>query len=291
MVHVKESDLILNTDGSVFHLHLKPGDIADKIILVGDPGRVAQISAEFSSIRLKVANREFISHTGVYNGTEITVISTGIGTDNIDIVLNELDALVNIDLEKRVPRTKTRSLTIIRIGTSGALQKDIPVGTFLISTKAIGFDGLLNYYKGLENISETGFEDAITETLPWSKRFARPYIIPADKNLIRLFHGPKTTEGLTISAPGFYAPQGRSLRLPINFPEWNQSIEKFSFDNQKITNFEMESSAVYGLSCLMGHKALTICAIIANRISQEYIADYKPVMNDLIGYTLDKLSK
>jgi uridine phosphorylase len=291
MVQVKGSDLILNSDGSVFHLHLKPGEIADKIILVGDPGRVMQVSDKFSSIRVKVANREFISHTGIYNGSEISVISTGIGTDNIDIVLNELDALVNIDLEKRVPRSQKRSLTIIRIGTSGALQMDIPVGTFLISKKAIGFDGLLNYYKGLENISEADFEEAITTVLPWNKKFARPYVIRADKKLLQIFKGANTTEGFTISAPGFYAPQGRSLRLAINFPDWNNSIEKFSFNNQKITNFEMESSAIYGLSTLMGHKALTICAIIANRISQEYIADYKSVMNDLILYTLDKLSK
>ncbi len=291
MVHVKESDLILNSDGSVFHLHLKPEDLADKIILVGDPGRVKQISSKFSSVRVKIANREFITHTGNYNGSEITVISTGIGTDNIDIVLNELDALVNIDLEKRVPKSKAQSLTIVRIGTSGALQNDIPVGTFLISGKAIGFDGLLNYYDGIEQIIETGFEESITENLPWSKRFARPYVIPADGTLLRLFQGANTIVGFTISAPGFYAPQGRSLRLPIIFPDWNKSIEKFSFNNQKITNFEMESSAIYGLSKLMGHRALTVCAIIANRISQEYISDYKPVMDDLIRYTLDKLSK
>ncbi len=289
MVRVKGSDLILNSDGSVFHLHLKPGEIADKIILVGDPGRVTQISALFKSIRVKVSNREFISHTGIYNGSEITVISTGIGTDNIDIVLNELDALVNIDLKTRIPKSKSDSLTIVRIGTSGALQKNIPVGTFLISKKAIGFDGLLNYYKGMGEISEAEFEEAITNNLPWIQRFAKPYVVPADEKLLRLFQGDNTTEGFTISAPGFYAPQGRTLRLPIIFPDWNHSIEKFSFNNQKITNFEMESSAIYGLSRLMGHKALTVCAIIANRISQEYISDYKPVMNDLIRYTLDKL--
>ena len=291
MTHVRESDLILNADGSVFHLHLKPGDIADKIILVGDPGRVAQVSAMFSSVKLKVTNREFITHTGIYNGSEISVISTGIGTDNIDIVMNELDALINIDLNKRIPKSKVRSLSIIRIGTSGALQEDISVGSFLISKKAIGFDGLLNYYKGLENVSETPFEEAIISKIPWNIRFARPYVVPGDKDLLNLFKGPNTTEGYTISAPGFCAPQGRSLRLEIDFPDWNHSIEKFSFNNQKITNFEMESSAIYGLSKLMGHKALTICAIIANRINQEYLSSYKPVMNDLISYTLDKLSE
>ena len=291
MVHVRETDLILNADGSVFHLHLKPGELADKIILVGDPGRVAQVSAMFSSIELKVANREFITHTGMYNGSRISVISTGIGTDNIDIVMNELDALINIDLDNRIRKSKIRSLSIIRIGTSGALQGNIPIGSFLVSKKAIGFDGLLNYYKGLKNINEAPFEEAIISSIPWSKRFAKPYVIPADEDLFQLFYGPNITEGYTISAPGFYAPQGRSLRLGINYPDWNHSIEKFSFNNQKITNFEMESSAIYGLSKLMGHKALTICAIIANRISQEYLSSYKSVMNDLIRYTLDKLSE
>lgn len=291
MIHVRDADLILNADGRVFHLHLKPGEIADRIILVGDPGRVSQVSAMFSSIEIKVENREFITHTGMYKGSRISVISTGIGTDNIDIVMNELDALINIDLNKRILKSKLRSLSIVRIGTSGALQENIPVGSFLITEKAIGFDGLLNYYKGLENISEALFEEAVTSLIPWNKRFARPYVIPGDNDLFQLFYGPETTKGCTISAPGFYAPQGRSLRLEINFPEWNHSIEKFNFKNQKITNFEMESSAIYGLSKLMGHKALTICAIIANRVNQEYLSSYKQVMNDLILYTLDKLSE
>ncbi|MDX2444490.1 MAG: nucleoside phosphorylase [Bacteroidales bacterium] len=289
MNSLKKADLILNSDGSVFHLHLKPGQVAKNIILVGDPGRVKQVSSFFNSIKLRVENREFVTHTGEYNNKEISVISTGIGTDNIDIVLNELDALFNIDLNQRIPLSKTTTLNFIRIGTSGALQAGIKVGSFLLSEKAIGFDGLLNFYSGATDISDTGFEEAILKDILHEKRFATPYVVKASEKLLDIFSSALTIKGVTASAPGFYAPQGRSLRLSPFHEDLNQSIIEFSYQGQKITNFEMESSAIYGLSGLLGHNAVTICAIIANRITQEYLSDYKPVMDKLIEYTLTHL--
>ena len=289
MKTVKNTDLILNSDGSVFHLRVKPGQIAKNIILVGDPGRVAQISSYFSSVRLKIENREFITHTGVFRDKELTVISTGIGTDNIDIVLNELDALFNIDLNLRLPKKIFTSLNLIRIGTSGALQAEIEVGSFLLSEKAIGFDGLLNYYAGVEKLSEKAFEEAIVKNILKNKRLASPYVVKASEKLLNTFSGPQTINGVTASAPGFYAPQGRSLRLTPFQEDLNNSIMQFEFKGQKITNFEMESSAIYGLSRLLGHNAVTICAIIANRVTQEYLSDYTPIMNKLVEFVLNKL--
>ena len=289
MKTVKNTDLILNSDGSVFHLRLKPGQIAKNIILVGDPGRVAQISSYFSSVRLKIENREFITHTGIFKDKEVSVISTGIGTDNIDIVLNELDALINIDLNLRMPKKNNTSLNFIRIGTSGALQEKIEVGSFLLSEKAIGFDGLLNYYAGVEKLSEKAFEEAIVKNILKNKRLASPYVVKASEKLLNIFSGPQTTKGVTASAPGFYAPQGRSLRLSPFQDDLNNSITQFEFKGQKITNFEMESSAIYGLSRLLGHNAVTICAIIANRVTQEYLSDYTPIMNKLVEYVLNNL--
>jgi len=286
---LKKADLILNNDGSVFHLHLNPGQVAKNIILVGDPGRVKQVSSFFNSIKLKVENREFVTHTGEFDNKEISVISTGIGTDNIDIVINELDALFNIDLHQREPLSKTTSLNFIRIGTSGALQTRVKVGSFLLSEKAIGFDGLLNFYSGSTELSDRGFEEAILKEILQEKRFATPYVIKASEKLLEIFSSTQTIKGITASAPGFYAPQGRSLRLSTFHEDLNHSIVEFSYQGQKITNFEMESSAIYGLSRLLGHNAVTICAIIANRITQEYLTDYKPVMNKLIEYTLAQL--
>ena len=289
MKTLKNADLILNSDGSVFHLRLKPGQIAKNIILVGDPDRVAQISSCFSSVRLKIENREFITHTGIFKDKEVTVISTGIGTDNIDIVLNELDALINIDLNLRVPRKINTPLNFIRIGTSGALQPEIEVGSFLLSKKAIGFDGLLNYYAGVEKLSEKAFEEAIVKNILKNKRLACPYVVKASEKLLNIFSGHQTTNGVTASAPGFYAPQGRSLRLSPFQKDLNNSIIQFRFKGQKITNFEMESSAIYGLSRLLGHNAVTLCAIIANRVTQEYLSDYTPIMNKLVEYVLNNL--
>ena len=291
MKFFKPSDLITNSDGSVFHLHLKPGQIARDIILVGDPERVELVSSYFSDIEIRVSNREFVTHTGSYNGKRFSVISTGIGTDNIDIVINELDALVNIDMEKRAEKKEKTSLNFVRIGTSGSLQEHIPVGSFLLSAKAIGFDGLLNYYSGSEKISDLDFEKALIRQLPWNNRLATPYIVDASEILISKLLGPETIKGITISAPGFYGPQGRTLRLHPSMKLLNEAISKFSFEKNKITNFEMESSAIYGLGKLLGHEAATVCAIIANRVTEDYLSDYKPVIKKLVAYVLDKLTR
>lgn len=291
MKSFKPSDLITNNDGSVFHLHLKPGQIARDIILVGDPERVELVSSCFSDIELKVSNREFVTHTGTYNGKRISVISTGIGTDNIDIVVNELDALVNIDLEKRVEKKEKISLNLVRIGTSGSLQAHIKVGSFLLSSKAIGFDGLLNYYSRSEKISDLEFENALISQLPWNDRLATPYVVDASENLISKLSGPETIKGITISAPGFYGPQGRTLRLNPSMKLLNEAITSFSFKKNIITNFEMESSAIYGLGKLLGHEAATVCTIIANRVTEDYISNYKPVIKKLVAYVLDKLTR
>ena len=289
MKTVKKADLILNDDGSVFHLHLKPGQVSKNIILVGDPGRVSQVSSFFNSIDLQVQNREFVTHTGVFKNKNVSVVSTGIGTDNIDIVLNELDAVFNIDLDKREPKDILTSLNFIRIGTSGALQSNIDVGSFLLSEKAIGFDGLLNFYASTEKYREKKFEESILKNILKDTKFATPYVVKASQNLIKAFGSPIVKKGVTASAPGFYAPQGRSLRLWPFHEDFNQKITEFDFKGQKITNFEMESSAIYGLSHLLGHSAVTLCAIIANRITQDYLSDYKTLMDSLIEYTLTNL--
>jgi len=290
MTHFKPADLILNRDGSVFHLHLKPGEVAGHIILVGDPNRVPLVSSHFTRVDLKVSNREFLTHTGNYRGTPISVISTGIGTDNIDIVLNELDALVNIDLEKRIQKKEQNALHFYRIGTSGAIQKEIPVGSFLLSETAIGFDGLLNYYDGIHRISDPEIENAFMETVHWSKRLAVPYFVKASSHSLKLLEGPETIQGMTISAPGFYGPQGRVLRIPLPQPYLNQLIELFRYKGKKITNFEMESSAIFGLSRHLGHHAVTICAIIANRKTEDYLSDYQSIIDNLTAYVLDRIA-
>ena len=286
----QESELIINPDGSIFHLHLLPDDIADDIILVGDPGRVETVASFFDSIELKKDNREFYTITGTYNKKRITVLSTGIGTDNIDIVVNELDAIANIDLKTRKLKKEHRTLNLIRIGTSGALQKDIPVDSFLMSKRSIGFDGLLNFYEGRNDISDADFEFAFKYHVDWKRNLASPYIVDASDKLISKLKDNKIKQGITISAPGFYGPQGRSLRLPNADPEINDKIESFELNGQKITNYEMESSAIYGLSRLLGHHAITLCVIIANRTTGEYSKDYKPVMKDLIKTVLDRVT-
>ena len=296
MNQIPETELVLNPDGSIYHLNLMPGDIAGNIILAGDPGRVEVISSFFDTIELKKQKREFITHTGTYRGKRISAISSGIGTDNIDIVINELDALANIDLVNRIPLKKHTRLNIIRIGTSGSLQKDIPVDSLLLSEKAIGFDGLLNFYSGAGRVCDPGFEEAFKEHTGWSSRLAAPYVVPASEKLLKKFikEGSvrdKFIPGVTISAPGFYGPQGRELRLKPADPALNDKIEQFRYGRHKITNYEMECSAIYGLCALLGHEALTICAIIGNRATKTYSYRHEEVISELTGAVLDTLTE
>lgn len=287
---IADSELIINSDGSVFHLHIKPGQLADKVILVGDPGRVAVVKAFFDTIECENANREFVSATGLFGGKRVTVLSTGIGTDNIDIVMTELDALVNVDFATRMPRPGHHTLEIVRIGTSGSLQPDLPVGSWLLSEAAIGFDGVLNYYAGRNEISDLGFEKAFEEFTNWNPLLAKPYVVNASPELIeRLKNDPSIHIGTTISAPGFYGPQGRVVRLPLADPEINHKITAFRYQGRRVTNYEMECSCIYGLSGLLGHKAATVCAIIAGRTSGTATKDYKPVIKQLIGHVLSNI--
>lgn len=287
---IASSELILNPDGSIYHLHLKPEHIADTILLVGDPGRVKMISQHFDNVEYEIQNREFFTHTGYYKGKRLTALSTGIGTDNIDIVLNELDALVNIDFNTRQPKTTLTSLNLIRLGTSGGLQEFAHVDSFLMSEKAIGFDGLLNFYAQRIQVADLAFEEAFCQHVGWNENLPRPYVVSASPELIQKFKSD-VISGVTISAPGFYGPQGRVLRLPIIDPDINQKIEAFEYKGKKITNYEMESSALFGLSALLGHRALTICVIIANRVTKTFSKDYKPRVEALIEYTLNKLTE
>ena len=287
---IKQSELILNKDGSIFHLHLKPEDIADHIILVGDPGRVEVVSGYFDKIDFTSQNREFKTVTGWFNNKRLSVVSTGIGTDNIDIVINELDALANVDLKKREIKKKLKSLNFIRIGTSGGLQPDLPVNSFVVSRKSIGFDGMLNFYANREDYSDLPFEKSFKQFTNWDNSLPKPYVVDASKELIKKFENEEYHFGVTISAPGFYGPQGRTLRLGLSNPDLNKQIEEFRFDNLKITNFEMESSAIYGLSKMLGHNALTICLIIANRITLTANENYHERMKLLIEKILNQLT-
>jgi len=287
---IKSSELIINADGSIFHLHLKPEQIADNIILVGDPGRVELIGKLLTDIEFQVQNREFVSITGKYNYQRITIVSTGIGTDNIDIVVNELDALANINLVTREINPIHRKLNFVRIGTSGGLQDFLGVNSFVISQKAIGFDGLLNYYANRNAVSDLAFEEAFRKHTDWGKQLTSPYVVDCSELLLNKMHRNDTIAGVTISAPGFYGPQGRVLRLPLADPQLNEKIESFAFEGHKITNFEMECSAIYGLSKLLGHEALTICLIIANRVKKEANSDYHQSMETLIKLVLDRLT-
>jgi uridine phosphorylase len=277
----KKTELITNKDGSIFHLNLLPGDISDKIVIVGDPGRVDMLSTLLTNIRVKKENREFRTVTGSYDGNEITIISSGIGTDNIDILINELDALVNIDLRTGIIREETVSLTLIRLGTSGGLRGDVPVGSVVITETAIGFDGLIHFYEGHDWILDTMLASALAEYLEWPDTLSFPYAVNANKELLSFFENEDFIKGITISAPGFYAPQGRKLRLENFDDEINNKLAGFTPMGRKICNYEMESSAIYGLSALLGHRALTFCAVIANRVTGEFINDYKPIIMDL----------
>lgn len=287
---IEPSELIINPNGSIFHLHLRPQDISDTIILVGDPGRVDTVSSFFSKIEFSVTNREFKTVTGYYNDKRISVVSTGIGTDNIDIVVNELDALVNIDLATRQEKAEKKQLTIVRLGTSGALQSDIDVDSFVLTATAVGFDGLLNFYKNRNHVSDLVMEEAFLKHTNWNNLCAKPYFVHSNRELVDLFKD-MAREGITISAPGFYGPQGRVLRLPLADSSLNHSIETFDFNGKKITNFEMESSAINGLSLLLGHRSVTMCAIIANRVNKTASADYKPHIKKLIEQTLIRLTR
>lgn len=286
-----ESELIINSDGSVFHLHLKPEQLADKVILVGDPGRVETVAKYFDNIECEVSNREFRTITGTYHGKRISVQSTGIGCDNIDIVVNELDALANIDFTTREEKDKHRQLSIVRIGTCGGLQTFTPVGTFICSEISIGFDGLLNFYNGCDEVCDLPMEEAFKKHMNWNQRLGAPYIIHNDEELLdRIFHPEKgMVKGVTIACGGFYGPQGRELRIPLADPLQNEKIEKFEYQGKKITNFEMESSAVAGLSKLLGHKALTVCMVIANRKIKEANTGYKNQIEDLIKIVLENI--
>lgn len=287
---IKSSELITNADGSIFHLHLLPEDLASDVILVGDPGRVALIASYFDSIEVKKSNREFYTITGTYKGHRLSVISTGIGPDNIDIVINELDALVNIDLQTKEINSRKRSLNIIRIGTSGSVQADIPVDSFVISEKSIGCDGVLRFYAHNQTICDRDFEEAFIRHCNWAPDAARPYIVNASSALVnKLYTEGQTYKGVTLTAVGFYGPQGRILRLPLAMPGINDRITDFRYQNYKVTNYEMESAAITGLCNLLGHHAATICLIIANRITGDASADYHGYMEKLIRYTLEKL--
>jgi uridine phosphorylase len=287
---IQHSELIINNDGSIFHLHLKPEQISENIILVGDPERVDTIASNFDGIDFSIQNREFKTITGWFNGKRLTVISTGIGTDNIDIVLNELDALANIDLKTRTIKTEHKSLHIVRVGTSGGLQPDLPVNSFVVSEKSIGFDGMLNYYANREVHCDLEFEKAFQTFTNWDKSLPRFYVVDSSKKLLAKFNDEIFKKGVTISAPGFYGPQGRVLRLPLAFPELNKQIEEFRYDHHKITNFEMESSAIYGLSKMLGHEALTVCLIIANRVTLTANETYRDEMKKLISLVLERLT-
>ena len=285
------SELIINEDGSVFHLHIKPTELADKVILVGDPGRVKTVASFFDSQEYKGENREFFWVTGEYHGKRITVLSTGIGCDNIDIVMNELDVLVNIDFETRQEKDEARSLEIVRIGTCGGLQPHTPIGTFICSEKSIGFDGLLNFYAGREEVCDLAFEMSFVRHMGWSGNQcqAYPYVINCDKELMERIAQEDMIRGVTISAGGFYGPQGRALRAPLADAQQNAKIESFRHGKYCITNYEMESSALAGMARLLGHKATTVCMVIANRYAQEMNTEYKNSIESLIHKVLERI--
>ena len=287
--YFKESELIINPDGSVYHIKLKPEHIAPTVIVVGDQNRVETISRHFQKVEFKIQSREFATHTGIYNNTPITVLSTGIGTDNIDIVMNELDAAVNIDLEKRVAKEKHTSLDIIRLGTSGALQPDIEVDSFVASAYGLGLDGLIYFYKYNQAILEKDLMDAFMKQTNWNEKLPFPYIVKASDKLLNKIAG-ELRQGITATASGFFGPQGRELRIPLAYPELNQKIEKFEFKGKVITNFEMETSALYALGKTLGHNTLTVCDIIANRVNRTYSKDYKKSIEELIEYVLVKIT-
>ena len=289
-MRIPESELIINDDGSAFHIHLKPEELADKVILVGDPGRVDMVGEFLEEKEFRHASREFVSITGKYRGSRITVLSTGIGTDNIDIVLTELDSLANVDFKTREVRPDHRRLTILRIGTSGAIQPDIPLGSFIFSEISVGCDGLLNWYADMDKVNIPEMEEAFKKHTHWDSRLSSPYFVKAGQRLIDAFRDC-TVKGVTISAQGFYGPQGRVVRLPLAMPDMLETFESFRFGEYRITNFEMESSAVAGLAAHLGHEAGTVCCAIANRYLKDSNTNYKPRVRQLVELSLDKMAE
>lgn len=285
---IPESELIINSDGSVFHLHLKPEQLSDKIIMMGDPERVSLTASFFDSIEYDIQSREFHTITGTYKGKRITALSHGIGPDNIDIVLTELDALANIDFKTREVKKDFNQLTMVRVGTSGGLQPHCPIGSYVVAAKSIGFDGVLNYYEGRKDITLNEFEEAFKKYVGWNPQHCAPYVVKADEELVQRI-GYDMIPGVTISAIGFYGPQGRYVRMPLANPDLNSKIETFRYEDDMITNYEMESAPLAGLGRLMGHKAMTICTIIANRLAGESNANYKGSIEDLIKKVLDRI--
>lgn len=284
-----ESELIINNDGSCFHLHLKPEQLADRVILVGDPERVNTVANHFDSWECEVQNREFHTITGTYQGKRITCLSHGIGCDNIDIAVNELDTLANIDYKTRTEKDEHRSLTMVRIGSCGGLQPFTPIGSCIASVKSIGFDGLLNYYAGRNDVCDLKMEEAFKEHMQWNPIKGTPYVAIADNDLINQIAADDLIRGYTVACGGFYGPQGRQLRAAIEDPKQNEKIESFEYEGMHICNFEMESSALAGLASLLGHRAMTCCMVIANRYALEMETDYKNSMDTLIQKVLDRI--
>ncbi len=286
---IPPSELIINDDGTIFHLHLRADQLADIVMLVGDPSRVELVASYFDEIECRVENREFRTITGLYRGRRMSVLSTGIGIGNIDICMTELDALANIDFESRTVRKDFRRLTLLRLGTSGGLQPDIMVGDFIFSRTSVGFDGVLNYYADSRSVRDLALEESLTQHLQWGEELPKLYAVEADKSLVELF-ADSTKEGITIASPGFYAPQGRYVRLAPADGEMNHRLESFRYEGQRrVTNYEMESSLLAGLAKLMGHRAATICTIIAQRVKQDVQTDYKPFVGEMVKMALDKL--
>lgn len=289
-MRIAESELIINGDGSVFHIHLKPEELADNVILVGDPGRVDMVAEYLEEKEFRHESREFVSVTGKYNGKRVTVLSTGIGTDNIDIVMTELDALANIDFETREAKPEHRTLTVLRIGTTGAIHPDIPLGSFIFSHISVGVDGLLNWYADRDKVTIPEMEEAFKKHVNWNKHLPDPYFAKASEKLIKKFESC-TVKGVTISAPGFYGPQGRVVRVPLAMPNMVEDYETFRFGDYRITNFEMEGSALAGLAAHLGHEAGTVCCAIANRYLHDANTDYKPSVRKLVELSLQKLTE
>lgn len=286
---IPSSELIINADGSVFHLHLRPEQLADKVFLVGDPARVDMVASRFERIECNVSSREFHTITGYYQGKRITVVSHGIGADNIDIVLNELDALANIDFETRQIKDELRQLTLVRVGTSGGLQDETPIGSYVAAVHSVGFDGVLYFYADSQRVRHRAFEEALIQQLDWQLEGLRPYVVPADSSLVEQICGSDILRGNTIAANGFYGPQGRQLRLALQDPGLNAKIQAFDYEGLRLTNYEMESSSLAGLAALMGHRAMTVCCIIAGRKAQNMNTDYKGSIEGLIDLVLERI--
>nr|WP_311448143.1 nucleoside phosphorylase [uncultured Porphyromonas sp.] len=286
---IPSSELIINADGSVFHLHLRPEQLADKVFLVGDPARVDMVASRFEHVECNVSSREFHTITGYYQGKRITVVSHGIGTDNIDIVLNELDALANIDFKTRQIKDELRQLTLVRVGTSGGLQDETPIGSYVAAVHSVGFDGVLYFYADSQRVRHRAFEEALVQQLDWQLEGLRPYVVPADASLVEQICGSDILRGNTIAANGFYGPQGRQLRLALQDPGLNAKIQAFDYEGLRLTNYEMESSSLAGLAALMGHRAMTVCCIIAGRKAQNMNTDYKGSIEGLIDLVLERI--